>query len=189
MPFFAKRFCLVYVLLSGCVSTGPIVHDSGDPPPVSGDLTLVVSGCGNEPKTGFLVCRYPDQHKTEGAGFRIHKPPNSVGDYRIVGGDGAILHGDKVQDEHTHIYWKDILKTQQFLRDQRGIYGVTLELEGRRVATGIVMLRVLAPTYTPLQNVKKSSQLNHFSSFHDTKGRWLLQYSDDLRAAVSADEP
>lgn len=154
---------------SNCTGKIKVIDDSMAAP-LANDVTVVISGCGHQPIVGYTHCRVMEG-PIEGQIVTIHGPASECQRdncvfWEIFLPDGMPSMSGAFNKKETRVSipWKDIVKGNDFLAEQRGFYGVRLKwywvgADGRErfsFADGEIRLRVLKKEYTPLHDSKES---------------------------------
>jgi hypothetical protein len=132
------------------------------------DTTVIISGCGNQPVSGFTYCRVHEGQDTTQFGVSLVAPPvqcrtKPCVTFKVFDPKGQVIFGQSVPDNQTQIdvKWSQLVGAPAFAKDQAGYWQVVEEWtwvdtggnEHQSAALGEIRLRVLDASYVSLSGV------------------------------------
>ena len=134
----------------------------------AGDFTALIEGCGNQLVPGYTYCRKQEGTATADQKITLVAPATEkkkvAATYKIFFPDGSPSLGGSFNPNSTRvdISWKDLTRRATFEVNDRGFWGVLIEVnyvdnEGnsqRILVEGEIRMRVLKANYVPLNDVQ-----------------------------------
>lgn len=156
------------------------------------DTTAIVQGCGHQPIVGYTYCRKVIGDSTNEK-LVFHAPPDiqSFGTIYLL--DGSLI-GFQFKNGRAEISWKELLKSDKFTIDDRGLYLFTIRSivepdingEDKEIyQEGEIRLRLIKPNYKPLHNVEFDP--SYFYEWSDSN--FLYKMTSGGRAYVGYKKP
>lgn len=161
-----RSFLLTLILMFvGCSCTSAKLKLDPQNAIEGNDLTALISGCGQQINSGYLVCRMIEG-STSNEYIYIHAPPNVDCDgdactyFRIYFPDGKPTYEGVVKkgESFAKVAWSEIINKPKFDISDRGFYALSITLNfkdsfgnsRKTYADGYLFMHVVKKEYTSL---------------------------------------
>lgn len=159
------------------------------------DMTVIISGCGNQPVAGYTYCRVHEGQDTTALSVSLIAPPivcktKPCVTFKVFNPEGVVVYGNSVPDGQTQldISWAVLTGTAAFAKGYAGFWQVILEFnwvdtggnEHQAAALGEIRLRVLDANYVSLSNVHEDKSF----AWQWSSGAYHMAFTTKGRSSV-----